>query len=122
MPLTSGFYYAKFRGWGIDWGVIRYKAAFDLQGNRLASYHTDIHTYIPPEAIEISEEDQNLYATNDYIRDMTTGKPVEKPAYVPTTEDKIIAIRRQRDKLLTESDWTDTLSAKSRLGDDLYNA
>lgn len=30
--------------------------------------------------------------------------------------------RAKRDKLLAESDWTDTLSAKSRLGDSLYQA
>jgi hypothetical protein len=31
-------------------------------------------------------------------------------------------VRNQRDALLIESDWTDTLSAKARLGDALYNA
>lgn len=30
-------------------------------------------------------------------------------------------IRCKRNQLLIESDWTDTLSAKQRLGDDLYN-
>lgn len=30
--------------------------------------------------------------------------------------------RAKRDVLLTESDWTDTLSAKARLGDELYDA
>lgn len=29
--------------------------------------------------------------------------------------------RAVRDKLLTDSDWTDTLSSKNRLGEDLYN-
>lgn len=29
--------------------------------------------------------------------------------------------RVMRDKLLTDSDWTDTLSSKNRLGEDLYN-
>lgn len=31
-------------------------------------------------------------------------------------------IRLRRNELLIESDWTDTLSAKNRLGDELYNA
>ena len=31
-------------------------------------------------------------------------------------------IRIKRDDLLQQSDWTDTLSAKARLGDALYNA
>lgn len=30
--------------------------------------------------------------------------------------------RAKRDELLAQSDWTDTLSAKTRLGDALYNA
>jgi len=29
--------------------------------------------------------------------------------------------RERREQLLIDSDWTDTLSAKARLGDDLYN-
>lgn len=32
------------------------------------------------------------------------------------------AVRTQRDQLLAQSDWTDTLSAKTRMGDALYNA
>jgi hypothetical protein len=32
------------------------------------------------------------------------------------------SVRSERDTLLAESDWTDTLSAKTRLGDALYNA
>lgn len=39
-----------------------------------------------------------------------------------TTEEKLNAIRKKRNQLLVESDWTDTLSAKSRLGEDKYNA
>ena len=31
-------------------------------------------------------------------------------------------VRMQRDRFLAETDWTDTLSAKSRLGDTLYQA
>ena len=63
-----------------------YKATFDSQGNRITSYHTDVHTDIPAEAVEITEEEQNLYATNEYIRG-TSGKPVKKPPYVPTAEE-----------------------------------
>lgn len=39
-----------------------------------------------------------------------------------TQEQKLAIVRRKRNKLLLDSDWTDTLSAKSRLGDTLYNA
>ena len=44
--------------------------------------------------------------------------------WVSTKTDEIQwqIIRENRNKLLADSDWTDTLSAKSRLGDDLYNS
>lgn len=37
-------------------------------------------------------------------------------------EEKMQLIRQQRDDLLAETDWTDTLSAKTRLGEKEYNA
>lgn len=37
-----------------------------------------------------------------------------------TTEEKLAVIRTQRNSLLAQSDWTDTLSAKGRLGDAKY--
>lgn len=40
----------------------------------------------------------------------------------PTEEGMSLFVRDQRNMLLTQSDWTDTLSAKTRLGDELYNA
>ena len=40
----------------------------------------------------------------------------------PMLELEQTAARAKRDRLLAESDWTDTLSAKTRLGDALYNA
>ena len=63
-----------------------YKATFDNQGNRITSYHTDVHTDIPATAIEITDEEQQLYCTNEYIRG-SDSKPVKKPAYVPTADD-----------------------------------
>lgn len=44
------------------------------------------------------------------------------PPPPPSVEAMSFMIRDQRNTLLNQSDWTDTLSAKSRLGDDLYNA
>lgn len=106
-----------------------YLAKFDSEGNRITSYVEGIHfntdeekqKHIDSGFIEISDEDQELYATNSYIRG-SNGTPQKKPPYVPTTEEKLITIRRKRDKLLADSDWTDTLSAKGRLGDTLYGA
>lgn len=40
----------------------------------------------------------------------------------PTVEGMSLFVRDQRNTLLTQSDWTDTLSAKTRLGDELYDA
>lgn len=44
--------------------------------------------------IETSYEDYMLYCGNspdgkEYIRNMETGEPMEKPPYVPTTEEKL---------------------------------
>jgi hypothetical protein len=47
----------------------------------------DIRTLFP-NAVEISEAEQELYVTGEYIRDMVTGKPVLKPAYVPTLNEE----------------------------------
>lgn len=79
-----------------------YYALFDNQGNRLASYHTDIHSNIPADAIAISDEEQALYATNEYIRG-TDGKPQKKPPYTPTLDElktaKWAEIKAKRDTL-----------------------
>lgn len=64
---------------------MKYYALFDEQGNRVTTYIEGIHETIPREAIAITEEEQNLYATNQYIRG-EDGKPVKRPAYVPTLE------------------------------------
>ncbi len=79
-----------------------YLATFDGQGNRITSYVVGIHTDIPANAVQISDEDQAKYATNDYMRG-ADGKPVKRPAYVPTlTEEKIKkwdTIKSERDRL-----------------------
>lgn len=63
-----------------------HKATFDEYGNRTASYRTDIHSNIPTDAIEITDEEQSLYVTNEYIRS-ADGKPIKKPVHVPTVEE-----------------------------------
>ena len=47
--------------------------------------------------IETSYEDYMLYCGNspdgkEYIRNMETGEPMEKPPYVPTTEEKLASL------------------------------
>lgn len=89
----------------------RHYANFDKKGERETSIAFNVHfsteeelqPYLDQEFIPISDEEQALYATNQYLRG-EDGKPVEKPPYVPTTEEKMTAIRGARDRLLTESD------------------
>lgn len=48
----------------------------------------------------------------------------EVMSWIPDTDTTALeaSIKAERNRLLTESDWTDTLSAKSRLGEELYNS
>jgi hypothetical protein len=57
--------------------------------------------------LKMTNEEQRYYV------DPTTGA---------CTLISVLAIKEKRKKLLYESDWTDTLSAKTRLGDDLYDS
>lgn len=82
-----------------------YYALFDKEGNRIASYHTDIHSNIPSDAIQITDDEQTLYATNEYVRG-TDGKPQKKPLYTPTVDELLAVIRTKRNKLLADCDWT----------------
>lgn len=107
-----------------------YYALFDSEGNRITSIVEGVHFTITPgyeiygeengeqivigwesQTIEppipegyiaISDEDQRLYATNEYIRDQVTGKPVKKPANVPTLAELKAAkwneIKAERDR------------------------
>lgn len=50
--------------------------------------------------VEISKEDQKLYATNKYIRDSATGKPILRPPYVPTIKE------------LAEAKWNEIKTAR----------
>lgn len=73
--------------------------------------YNDVTYYIENnEAIEISEK-PSPYAEFDY----TTKE------WVLNSNLAIVDVLSKRRKLLTNSDWTDTLSAKTRLGDELYN-
>ena len=57
------------------------KATFKPTGERITTYDHDYLGEIPEDAVEITEEEQQLYSQNggnDYIRDMVTGLPVKK--------------------------------------------
>ena len=73
---------------------MKYFAEFDGNGERKAGYVADGMPYSEedireqfPQAVEISAEDQALYVSNNYIRAPETGKPVERPPYVPSREE-----------------------------------
>lgn len=57
---------------------------------------------IPEGFVPITEEEQALYCTGEYIRG-EDGKPVKRPAYVPTLEElkerKWAVIKTERDRL-----------------------
>lgn len=71
-----------------------YLAKFNSAGNRITSVVEGVHfstetekqKYIAGGFVEVSEQDQKLYQTNDYVRG-EDGKPQKKPAYVPSEEE-----------------------------------
>jgi hypothetical protein len=91
-------------------------------------YDTVIHSEysIPENCILIDEEEYTrirleLTSTNSKLLSYDeTGYPIviDKPQI--TYEEASSIIRNKRDKLLADTDWTDTVSAKERLGGDYY--
>lgn len=74
---------------------MRYFAIFDDTGERITSIVEGVHFEIieneiippiPSGFVEITEKEQNLYATNEYIRG-AEGKPILRPKYMPTKEE-----------------------------------
>ena len=73
---------------------MRYFAKFDEQGNRITSIVEGVHfnddetlqEYVKDGFVEITEEEQNLYQTNEYVRG-TDGKPQKKPAVEPVPQE-----------------------------------
>jgi hypothetical protein len=76
-----------------------------------------------------------VYDPQKYYIDPATATPVEIPArpdfnyffsydtytWEININTAIVRAKNQRNILLAETDWTDTLSAKPRMGDELYN-
>ena len=99
-------------------------ALFDEQGNFKTAYILGVNcSELPDGVIEITEDDWKKYIDNggNKYRRGEDGKPQEKPPYTPTKEELLSVIRTERNRLLAEADWTDTLSAKTRLGEEKYN-
>ena len=77
--------------------------------------------------IEGSYDDVTYYIEDNEPVEIS-AKPSPYAEFDYTTKDWVLNsalaiadITQKRRKLLVASDWTDTLSAKTRLGDDLYN-
>lgn len=85
-----------------------YRALFDDQGRRITSYVVGLHANIPAEAVEISDADQALYCTGQYIRDKLTGRPVSAPGPTATESALIkkVAINAERDRREAASPFT----------------
>jgi hypothetical protein len=78
-----------------------------IEGNYL-----DTKYYVENEqAVEMPEKPTSPYIEFDY-----TTK-----SWTQNSQLAILEIRTKRRELLAASDWTDTLSAKTRLGEALYN-
>ena len=75
---------------------MKYFATFDENGHRTASYVDSIHTDIPEDAIEISDEDQALYATNRYFRNANGN-----PELIPVVEFIPIPSERRKTEYAT---------------------
>lgn len=106
-------------------------AKFKENGERETSIALNVHfmteeelqPYLEQGYVPISDEEQAQYATGQYIRG-ADGKPIKKPACVPTTEEKMDAIRAERDRLLDSTTWIfqrqQTGSESQKLPDEEY--
>ncbi|MCR5175689.1 MAG: hypothetical protein K6C05_02445 [Anaerovibrio sp.] len=114
-----------------------YLCKFDEEGKRIATVVSGIHfttekdkqSYLKDGYIETSDEDYQYYIGNKgtgkngtgYVRG-SDGKPVDAPAYEPTTDEKKQAIISQyeSDKEVLKSQYADAMMAdNTELADEL---
>lgn len=89
-------------------------------------YHSAVNSIMPADVVSITKERHAALmlgqSNGQLIAAGADGHPVlQDPPKVP---DDVAwqSVRKMRDRLLTASDWTDTLSAKTRLGEATYQA
>lgn len=72
-------------------------------------YDETIHTEIPADAVEIDFDTYQLLlagqSNGQIIVPNVNGFPELANPPAPTTEEQAAAVRQQRDRLLTETDW-----------------
>lgn len=89
-------------------------------------YHPDVNGTMPADVVPITKERHAALmrgqSNGQLIAAGADGHPVLQDP--PKVSDDVAwnSVRKMRDRLLTASDWTDTLSAKTRLGDVAYQA
>lgn len=89
-------------------------------------YHPDVNGTMPADVVPITKERHAALmrgqSNGQLIAAGADGHPVLQDP--PKVSDDVAwqSVRKMRDRLLTASDWTDTLSAKTRLGDAAYQA
>lgn len=91
---------------------------------------SDVSIQVVPEGflmIELQSDPLTQYVKNNLIKSIPPKPNFEcsfdftNEVWVPSFDEQSRAIRAQRKMLLLQSDWTDTLSAKNRLGQELYD-
>ncbi len=89
-------------------------------------YHSAVNSTMPADVVRITKERHAALmlgqSNGQLIEAGADGHPVlQDPSKV---SDYVVwqSVRKRRDRLLTASDWTDTLSAKTRLGEATYQA
>lgn len=82
-----------------------YKAHYDSEtGEYIGFYVEGLHAHIPTPTIDITQEERQQIHVGDYKVVKGRHTKYEKPG--PTVEEYFQYMRRQRDSLLSQSDWT----------------
>jgi len=84
-------------------------ATFDAEGNPTGFYFEAVHgSKIPAEAITISDEDYLAYVQGQqWRRDPISGQRITAPLPPPPTNaELLIDIRAERNRRLSDSDWS----------------
>lgn len=86
-------------------------AQLNEQGLPTAFYSDDINTNIPTDAVEITEAQWMEFIENQCLRKWDGENVVEYIPPVPTTDELLVGIRKKRNALLKDCDWTQVLDA-----------
>jgi len=98
--------------------------AVDTEHGVLEGQYSNLNFYVTNNIVIPYTEEQVALKANKpnmlYYWSNETFNWIDTRTETQKYNDAKYGIKFQRNKLLVDSDWTDTLSAKSRLGDELY--